>query len=153
MTTNNLTYRQIVNEFTAACNAHLEIAKFDSGTLDYLDANAVNKLYPYIYLRPTGATLTDRLRTLNFELYSLDIPRVSDGSNVEVISNTEIYIYDLLAWFNFGQTNIQQTYDITLQNILPVNEAFQDRVFGWVATINVTTPFKLDYCSYPTGSL
>jgi len=59
----------------------------------------------------------------------------------------------LMAWFNFGQTNIQQTYDITLQNILPVNEAFQDRVFGWVATINVTTPFKLDYCSYPTGSI
>ena len=151
--THNLTYSEIIQQFENACTAHLGINQFDTGTLDYLDANAVNKLYPYIYLRPTGANLTDRLRTLTFELYSLDIPKLSDGSNVEVISNTEIYIYDLIAWFNFGQTNIQQTYDITIQNILPVNEAFQDRVFGWVATINVDTPFKLDYCSYPTGSI
>jgi hypothetical protein len=149
MVTNNLTYRDIVNQFQSACDAHLSIAKFESGTLDYLDATAVDKLYPYIFLRPTSANLADRVRTLSFELYSLDIPKLSAGSNIEVLSNTEMYIYDLMAWFKFGQTNIQQSYDIVLQNILPVNEAFQDRVFGWVSTINVTTPFKLDYCNYP----
>jgi len=145
----NITYQHIVNEFTDACQSHLAINSFDSGTIDFLDAQAVNKLYPYIYLRPVGSNLTDRVRSLRFELYSMDVPSVSDGSNVDVISNTEMYIYDLMAWFNFGPAIRQQTYNVTLQDILPVNEAFQDRVFGWVATINVDTPFKLDYCNYP----
>ena len=153
MTTNNLTYRQIVNEFQTACDQHLMIAKFESGTIDYLDATAVDKLYPYIFLRPTGANLNDKLRSLTFELYSLDIPKLSAGNNIEVISNTEMYIYDLMGWFNFGQSNIQQTYDFVINSILPVNEAFQDRVFGWVANMSITSPFKLDYCNYPTGSI
>jgi hypothetical protein len=34
----------------------------------------------------------------------------------------------------------------------PVNEAFQDRVYGWVATINYTEPAVYDYCNYPDGN-
>ena len=46
----NITYQEIVQQFTNACNEHLAINSFDTGTLDFLDANAVNKLYPYVYL-------------------------------------------------------------------------------------------------------
>jgi hypothetical protein len=34
--------------------------------------------------------------------------------------------------------------------LTPVNEAFQDRVFGWVANIDVLTPWKWDYCDFPS---
>ena len=145
----NLTYRQIVDAFQQACDAHLQIASFDSGTIDYLDASAQNRLYPYVFMRPMSALLADRTRTLTFELYSLDQPNVRSQSNIDVISNTEQYIYDLMAWFDFGPASRQQTYDVTVSNIAPVNEAFQDRVFGWVATVDVVTPFNLDYCNYP----
>ena len=145
----NLTYRQIIEAFQQACDAHLQIASFDSGTIDYLDASAQNRLYPYVYMRPMSSILADRTRTLEFELYSLDQPSLASSSNIDVISNTEIYIYDLMAWFNFGPASRSQTYDVSVTNIAPVNEAFQDRVFGWVANINVVTPFNLDYCSYP----
>jgi len=145
----NLTYQDIVNDFQAACDAHLQIASFDSGTIDYLDASAVNRLYPFVYMRPLSAVLADRTRTLQFELYSLDQPALESSSNISVVSDTEQYIYDLMAWFNWGPADRQQWYDVQLASAAPVNEAFQDRVFGWVATLNVITPFNLDYCNYP----
>ena len=145
----NITYEQIVNQFALACNEHLQIASFDSGTIDYLDASAVNRLYPFVYLRPLSTVQANKVRTLSFELYSLDQPKVESSSNTSVISNTEIYIYDLLAWFNFGPTNRQQTYQVNMVNGIPVNEAFQDRLFGWMATVEIITPWVEDYCNYP----
>lgn len=145
----NITYQTVINDFQSACDAHLQIASFDSGTLDYLDASAVNRLYPFVYMRPLSAVLADRTRTLTFELYSLDQPKIGTSNNISVVSDTEMYIYDLMAWFEFGPASRSQWYDVALANAAPVNEAFEDRVFGWVATINVTTPFNLDYCNYP----
>lgn len=145
----NITYEQIVGQFQLACDQHLAIASFDSGTIDYLDASAVNRLYPFIYLRPMSTVQANRVRNLSFELYSLDQPKVASSSNTQVISNTELYIYDLLAWFNFGTTARQQTYEVDMINAIPVNEAFQDRLYGWMATVNVVTPWVEDYCNYP----
>ena len=145
----NVTYRQIVDEFQSACTAHLQIASFDSGTIDYLDASAANRRYPLVFLRPLASVVIDRVKTTSIELYSLDVPKVSAGSNIDVVSNTEIYIYDLMAWFDFGPATRSQSWGVTMTNNAPVNEAFQDRVFGWVANIDVTTPFNLDYCNYP----
>ncbi len=144
----NITYQQIVNQFELACDAHLGINQFDTGTLDFLDANAVNKNYPYVYLRPlVSAGVVDKVRGLTFELYSMDIPKLADESPVNVLSNTEMYVYDLMSWFNVGTS--QTIYQVDMTSLAPVNEAFQDRVFGWVATIDVLTPFKWDYCDYP----
>jgi len=146
----NLTYKEIIDQFVSASNAHLGINQFDTGTLDFLDANAVNKKYPYLYLRPLASTgVTDRQKSLTFELYSMDVPHIKDESPVEVLSATENYIYDIVSWFNEGPSNRQQVYDVTLSSIAPVNEAFQDRVYGWVATIDVATPFRWDYCNFP----
>jgi len=145
----NVTYENIINDFFEACNQHYQINSFDTGTLDYLDGSAVNRLYPYVYLRPISAVLTERTRTLTFELYSLDQPKNQSQSNTSVVSDTEMTIYDLMAWFNYGPADRQQWYEVNLVSASPVNEAFQDRVYGWVATIEVVTPFNLDYCNYP----
>lgn len=145
----NLTYTDIINAFATACSNHVQIASFDSGTIDFLDASAVNRLFPFVYMRPLSANLADRTRTLTFELYSLDQPKVGTSNNISVVSDTEQYIYDLMAWFNFGPADRQQWYTVNLISAAPVNEAFQDRVFGWVGTIDVITPFNLDYCNYP----
>lgn len=148
----NLTYREIINDFTNIVNDNLSVGTFDTGTLDYLDANAVNKVYPYIYLRPiTSQGVVDRVRGLTFELYSLDVPKLSDESPIGVLSDTEQRIYQIISYFNYGPTDIQQKYDVEMTSLAPVNEAFQDRVYGWVATIDVLTPYKWDYCDYPNA--
>ena len=149
MPVQNIQYREIVEDFQQACDEHLSISSFDSGTLDYLDASAVNRIYPFVYLRPLSATLVDKQRTLGVELYVLDQPKIKSQSNIDVVSNTEMYLYDLMAWFNFGPAQRQQVYDVQLANAAPVNEAFQDRVYGWVGTLDIITPFMLDFCDYP----
>ena len=149
MPVQNIQYREIVEDFQQACDEHLSISSFDSGTLDYLDASAVNRIYPFVYLRPLSATLVDKQRTLGVELYVLDQPKIKSQSNIDVVSNTEMYLYDLMAWFNFGPAQRQQVYDVQLANAAPVNEAFQDRGYGWAATLDIVTPFMLDFCDYP----
>jgi hypothetical protein len=148
------TYREVVTEFSASCAAHLAIKTFAEGAIDYLDASSQNVQYPYIFLRPLtspGINLNPNgisgTRTLTFELYSLDVPKLSDASPLTIKSQTEQYIYDIISYFNLGSQ--QQSEFITLQNITPVDEAFNDRAYGWVGVLNYTDIAVLDYCAFP----
>lgn len=149
------TYQQVVETFASASAAHLAINSFAEGALDYLDASSQNVRYPYIFLRPitsTGIVLNDNgisgTRQLTFELYSMDIPQLKNASPLKIKSDTEQYIYDLIAYINLGSQ--QQTEWCTLSNILPVDEAFNDRAYGWVATVNYNDAYVLDYCAFPS---
>ena len=148
------TYREVVETFQSASDAHLAIKTFAEGALDYLDASSQNIQYPYIFLRPLtspginlNANGISGTRSLTFEMYSLDVPKLSDASPLTIKSQTEQYIYDIISYFNLGSA--QQTEFITLQNITPVDEAFNDRAYGWVAVLNYTDIAVLNYCAFP----
>ena len=149
------TYFDIVNEFSSSCAEHLAINSFAEGAIDFLDASSQNVKYPYVFLRPLtspginlNANGISGTRTLTFELYSLDVPTLSNASPLQIKSNTEQYIYDIIAYFNLG--DYQRTEFITLQNITPVDEAFNDRAYGWVGVLNFTDTAVLDYCAFPS---
>lgn len=145
------TYKDIVGYFEDAATSHLAVKHFAEGAIDYLDSNSQNIKYPFIFLRPlVSPGLSGNIRTLTFELYSLDVPKLSNESPLLVKSNTELYIYDILGYMRFNNTATPYGLDFTLANITPVNEAFNDRVYGWVATIDYTETGVLDYCSFPT---
>jgi hypothetical protein len=144
-----VTYKQIVDTFTQAISAHLAIKSFAEGSISYLDSHSQNIAYPFMFLRPLSSPgLVNNVRTLNFELYSLDVPKVSNESPILLKSNTELYLYDVLGYLRYGPTN-QYSMDFTLSSITPVDEGFQDRAFGWVGGISVTTEGVYDYCNYP----
>ena len=147
----NVPYLEIVNIINQACDEHLAIASFDNGTIDFLDASAVNRTFPYVFLRPMATQYADKLRTLSFELYSLDQPKVKSQSHAQLMSDTEQYLFDILAYFEFNTTDLtlQRYYTATMTSAAPVNEGFQNRVFGWVASLDIVTPWNLDYCNYP----
>jgi len=145
----NVRYEEIVKLIQSRCDAHLAIASFETGTIDFLDASAVNRKFPYIFLRPMNSAYADRVRTLSFEMYSLDQPKNKSQSHIELMSDTEGYIFDIMSYFDFGPVDIQQNYEASLTSCVPVNEGFQNRVFGWVAGIDITTPFNLDYDVFP----
>ena len=141
-------YQEIINIFQEACNAHLNVNAFDTGTIDYLDASSQNISYPYVFLRPmTSPGLQNMVRTLEFELYGLDIPKLSNQSPAQIMSVMEQTLYDIISYFNRG--NYQQEIGIELASILPVNEAFQDRAYGWMAQVRVITDGKWDFCNFP----
>ena len=149
------TFKQIVTSFQAAATAHLGVNTFYYGTLDKLDSTTQNVAYSYVFLRPLsspGIVLNPNgisgTRNLAFELYSLDVPKLTEVDYLQVMSNTEQVIYDILSYFNNGADQ-QNTYCL-LSAITPVNEAFNDRVYGWVANINVINVGVLNYCDFPS---
>ena len=144
-----VTYKQTVDTVQAAADAHLAIKSFAEGSISYLDAHSQNIVYPFMFMRPLSSPgLVNRTRTLNFELYMLDVPKLSNESPVELKSRTELFLYDVLSYLRYGPTN-QYTMDFTLSSITPVDEGFQDRAFGWVGGVSVTSEGVYNYCNYP----
>lgn len=149
------TFKQIVDTFNTACTLHKGVNTFNYGTIDKLDSTSQNVRYPYVFLRPlTSVGLIQNPngqasnRNLTFELYAMDIPRLTESDYLQVMSDTEIIVYDLLAYFNLGSA--QQNNWINITTITPVNEAFNDRVYGWVAEIEYQEIAILDYCNFPS---
>jgi len=148
------TYSYIVEQFRTACAEHLAINEFGEGSIDRLDSLTQNVKYPLAFLRPiqsNGITLNANgvsgARTLNFEFYMMDVPQLTDTDVLQLQSQTEIYLYDIIAYFNLGSD--QQLEFITLNSISPLYEAFNDRVAGWVGNITVNTQATLDFCNFP----
>jgi hypothetical protein len=148
------TYQQIVDQFELACDQHLGIHTFAEGSIDRLDSLLQNVKYTFAFLRPlqsTGMVLNQNgvsgARSLNFEFYMMDIPQLTDTDVLKLHSQCEIYLYDIIAWFNLGQS--QQVEYITLNSILPLYESFNDRVCGWASNITVNTYGTLDFCNFP----
>jgi hypothetical protein len=145
-----VTYKKIVDTVQQACNDHLAIKSFAEGSISYLDAHAVNIVYPFVFLRPLSSPgLIGNVRTLNFELYSLDVPKLSNESPVDLKSRTELMLYDVLSYLRYGPT-AEYTMDFNLSSITPVDEGFQDRAFGWVGGVSVTSEGIYNYCNYPS---
>tara|TARA_R110000803_G_scaffold46193_5_gene96964 strand:- start:770 stop:1222 length:453 start_codon:yes stop_codon:yes gene_type:complete len=148
MTQNYKSFGEVISMFETACNDHLAINTFSYGPLDKLDASFQNVIYPYIFLRPMSSLgLQNNVRQLSFEMYSTDVPKLTESDYKGVMSDTEQYIYDIVSYFSYGTE--QQDLFIDIQNITPVNEAFNDRVYGWVSTIVFNEVGVFDYCAFP----
>ena len=149
------TYKSVVDQIEAACTAHQAIKQFGEGSIDRLDSLFQNVKYPFAFLRPlqsTGMVLNANgvsgARSLNFEFYMMDIPQLTDVDVLKLQSQTEIYLYDIIAYFNLGA--VQRDEYVTLNSISPLYEAFNDRVAGWQANITFNSYGVLDFCNFPS---
>jgi len=147
-----INFQEIVNLFELAVDQNQYYKGFGFGAIDNLDA-VVNRGYPLLFMRPLssqGLSGQDgRVRTLTFELYSLDVPRLSDHDGRVSLSNTEQGIYDIYGFILDGP--VQYDFDMSFTNIVPLIEAFGDKAAGWVATINLeSTASGISYCNIPT---
>jgi len=57
-------------------------------------------------------------------------------------------LYDIISYLNYGPTS-DRNIACNLVTMTPVNEAFNDRVYGWVAQIDVTEDGVYNYCNFP----
>ena len=144
------TYKDIVDKFQRAAEYHTFIQSFGHGSLDKLN-DAANQPYPLLWVRPMGSPGIQPYgqRTLTFEVYILDIPKLDRTTDVQTMSDAERTLYDVYTFFRDGSE--QQTYEINMTSITPIQEAFQDRLFGWMGTMNiVTTSSGITICNIPT---
>ena len=108
MSYNYKSFGEVVGMFEDACQRHLAVNTFEYGTIDKLDSSLQNVQYPYIFLRPLSSQgLQNNVRTLQFEMYSIDVPKLTESDYLGVMSDTEQYVYDIISYFRDGDN--QQT--------------------------------------------
>jgi hypothetical protein len=139
-----ISFTTIVNNLKNAASTLAAVNTVDFGSIDLLDANWQNAVYPYVFFRPLtspGITISDvsmaQPRRLNFEMYIMDVPLQTDADLVDVMSNTEQIGYDILTDFYDG--SYSDIIKVTTTSIVPLFEAFQDRAAGWVFSITIET--------------
>lgn len=147
-----INYQEIVNLFELAVGENVFYKGFGHGSIDNLDA-VVNRGYPLLFMRPLASPglsgFDGRVRTLTFELYSLDMPKISDEDRRISLSNTEQGVYDVYSYILDGPA--QRDLQIEMTGITPTIEAFGDKASGWVATINIIGDSQgVTYCDIPT---
>ena len=144
------TYKDIVDKFERASEYHTFIQSYGHGSLDKLN-DAMNQPYPLLWVRPISSIGIQPYgsRTLTFEVYLLDVPKLDRSTDITTMSDAERALYDVYAYFRDGAE--QYEYGINMVTIVPVMEGFQDRMFGWVATIEIeTTTQGITICNIPT---
>tara|TARA_R110001606_G_scaffold399038_1_gene580074 strand:+ start:891 stop:2534 length:1644 start_codon:yes stop_codon:yes gene_type:complete len=149
-----INYQEIVNLFELAVGENEFYKGFGHGSIDNLDA-VVNRGYPLLFMRPLASQglsgFDGRVRTLTFELYSLDVPKLSDADKRISLSNTEQGIYDVYSYVLDGP--VQKELQIEMTGIVPTIEAFGDKAAGWVGTINIIgDAIGITYCNIPGNS-
>ena len=144
------TYKEIIDKFERAADYHSFIQSFGQGSLDKLN-DSINQAYPLLWIRPLQGIGIQPYgsRTLTFEVYMLDVPKLDRSTDVQVMSDCERTLYDVYAYFRDGAE--QYEYGVEMVNIAPLMEAFQDRMFGWVATMDINTSTQgITICNIPT---
>jgi len=146
-----INYQEIINLFELAVGENKFFKGFGHGSIDNLDS-VVNRGYPLLFIRPLsspGLSGQDgRVRTLTFEMYSLDVPKLSDQDRRISLSNTEQGLYDVYGYILDGPA--QYDFDMQFSNIVPTIEAFGDKAAGWVGTFNIeSTASGISYCNIP----
>jgi len=149
-----INYQEIINLFELAVGENKFFKGFGHGSIDNLDS-VVNRGYPLLFIRPLsspGLSGQDgRVRTLTFEMYSLDVPKLSDQDRRISLSNTEQGLYDVYGYILDGPA--QYDFDMQFSNIVPTIEAFGDKAAGWVGTFNIeSTASGISYCNIPGNS-
>lgn len=143
------TYREILEKFEQAATYHDHIKSFGHGSLDKLN-DVMNQPYPLLWVRPMASLGIQPYgqRTLSFEVYILDVPKLDRTTDVITMSDCERTLYDVYTFFRDG--NFQQTYEVNMSGITPIQEAFQDRLFGWLGNFDIITDSSgLTYCKIP----
>jgi hypothetical protein len=154
MANNTLSINQIVSIFQDLAIRHKMINDFGFGQTYDIGASR-QMLFPYLWVEPgdsriikSGNGYKERLQT--FSLYLMDKINMGDSNYQEIISDThyilETIISEISQHLYYVEFNLSLDGDITL---VPVIEATDDNVNGYVATITIKIPIRYTYCNSP----
>ena len=138
-----ISFHTVVTSLKASADELTTVNTVGFGTISMLDADQQNAAYPYVFFRPLtspGINFGQPMiggRTLNFEMYVMDIPLLTDTDMTTVMSNTEQIGYNVITKYYDGV--YEPLYTVSVGSIVPLFEAFQDRIGGWVFNISVET--------------
>jgi hypothetical protein len=111
-------------------------------------------LYPLMHVVYTGATYDDGTKTLDFEVYILDLPSHYDNKTErqkEVVSDAEQCAEDVLADIANGNNIFidDENYNVTNAVVTPLAEEGSNVLAGVLLDLSIEIPYDRSACDAP----
>ena len=148
-----VTLNTFVKRFTDFAANHYFIRSFSFGAPEDVDLSKEG-LYPLMHVVYTGATYDDGTKTLDFEVYILDLPSHYDNKTErqkEVVSDAEQCAEDVLADIANGNNIFidDENYNVTNAVVTPLAEEGSNVLAGVLLDLSIEIPYDRSACDAP----
>jgi hypothetical protein len=148
------TFKAVVDQFEAICNAHKQLNSFTFG--DIFDVDLSNEMdFAKAHLVEQPATINARDFVFTFDLLVMDLV-AADGSNEpDVLNDTFLILADIYREFKTGvakdDSPINSRFYVVSDSITcePFTDRFENLLAGWKGTISITVPSHNNACNSP----
>lgn len=146
------TANQIKDSFQVLASGHLQINSF-AYDQEFNQQAYPSFIYPLMFVDPLGGTLNGTIYTRTYRVAIADRVLKSEDNKLEVLSDTQLIILDVLAyWMKLGQN---ERFTITSTNtITPFYDKWGDEVTGHFVDIGIEEFYDFNSCAIPlSGSI
>ena len=146
------TANQIKDSFQLLASGHLQINSF-AYDQEFNQQAYPSFIYPLMFVDPLGGTLNGTIYTRTYRVAIADRVLKSEDNKLEVLSDTQLIILDVLAyWMKLGQN---ERFTITSTNtITPFYDKWGDEVTGHFVDIGIEEFYDFNSCAIPlSGSI
>lgn len=147
-----ITYNGIIDYFREFADKHFQINSFTEGSADKIDLKKIND-YPTLHIDITGSDIQDKTIVYNVDVYIITSAQEDDETQrVNALSDTLMIMQDLRAEFYDGKYIVPQLLLLRGSEELsctPIEESFNNRVYGWSTSMSVTGINEATRCTIP----
>tara|TARA_R110001606_G_scaffold263352_1_gene412017 strand:+ start:848 stop:1459 length:612 start_codon:yes stop_codon:yes gene_type:complete len=143
---NNANYNNVIDALKCVALTHGMVNNVSSGTVDEVDLSA-NSVYPLVHIVPGNVTAGVQQITFDFNILAMDLVKVDDSNEQQVLSDTLQILIDIIAQYKHGLLlGVQQNEGIYGQaddkdfTLEPFTERFDNVVSGFNCSFSITVP-------------
>jgi len=146
-----MTYNEIITLLQDITASHKQLKTFGNG--EEWEANGMLKpgiLYPILYAVPVSSTFAENVVTRSFELICFSQVKKDKSNENEVLSDTELIMYDVIKILK----NESDDYNVVNDPVLtPFKEDYGDWTAGWRGEVVIETDLNNNFCDIPYAGL
>lgn len=150
---NNATYNNVIDALKCVALTHGMVNNVSSGTVDEVDITA-NSVYPLVHIVPGNITAGVKQVTFEFNILAMDLVKVDESNEQQVLSDTMQILIDIIAQYKNGlMLGVQQNEGIYGQaddkdfTLEPFTERFDNVVSGFNCSFSITVPGNYFACN------
>jgi hypothetical protein len=148
----NASYNNVIDALKCVAITHAMVNNVSSGTTDEVDI-AANSVYPLVHIVPGNVTAGVNQLAFNFNVLCMDLVKVDERNEQQVLSDTLQILVDIIAQYKNGLLlGVQQNEGVYGQaddrdfNLEPFTERFDNVVSGWNCGLNIIVPNNYFAC-------
>jgi hypothetical protein len=145
-----MTINQINTLFSNIASAHKQINDYGYGEPWEIEEKMNgNVKYPMLWVVPISSTTFEQVKERTFQFLIVDQVKKGDENQLEVWSDTEQILDDIIKIFKYESDTYELVND---PQLFPFKEEMTDWVSGHRAELTIRTNFAKNYCDVPAYS-